>query len=201
MLVMVIGRTPPDAARTQGQNPEAAREKFRQPRFRQDGMMLLVVVNDKKPQQKQSCENAANNFHRRIEIQKRSCNRQQQQPRRGKNTPPASRRIVRRIRPGRQNKFLARLYISVKNFCVSKSQAIVHVGLTLDYKTPTKASLIPVAFDWNEPDKKFRGRKPLIFSRRKIGASEGIRTLDTHVGNVMLYQAELRSLPEDTVRL
>ena len=28
----------------------------------------------------------------------------------------------------------------------------------------------------------------------KIGASEGIRTLDTHVGNVMLYQAELRSL-------
>jgi hypothetical protein len=32
---------------------------------------------------------------------------------------------------------------------------------------------------------------------RKIGASEGIRTLDTHVGNVMLYQAELRSLPEE----
>ena len=30
----------------------------------------------------------------------------------------------------------------------------------------------------------------------RIGASEGIRTLDTHVGNVMLYQAELRSLPE-----
>ena len=29
----------------------------------------------------------------------------------------------------------------------------------------------------------------------KIGASEGIRTLDTHVGNVMLYQAELRSRP------
>ncbi len=28
------------------------------------------------------------------------------------------------------------------------------------------------------------------------GASEGIRTLDTHVGNVMLYQAELRSLRE-----
>jgi hypothetical protein len=29
------------------------------------------------------------------------------------------------------------------------------------------------------------------------GASEGIRTLDTHVGNVMLYQAELRSLPNE----
>jgi hypothetical protein len=31
---------------------------------------------------------------------------------------------------------------------------------------------------------------------KKDGASEGIRTLDTHVGNVMLYQAELRSLPK-----
>ena len=30
---------------------------------------------------------------------------------------------------------------------------------------------------------------------KKIGASEGIRTLDIHVGNVTLYQTELRSLP------
>ena len=29
----------------------------------------------------------------------------------------------------------------------------------------------------------------------KNGASEGIRTLDIHVGNVTLYQTELRSLP------
>ena len=33
------------------------------------------------------------------------------------------------------------------------------------------------------------------------GASEGIRTLDTHVGNVMLYQAELRSRPEARGRI
>jgi hypothetical protein len=49
------------------------------------------------------------------------------------------------------------------------------------------------------PDKPFpvfrtnATRSPLMIN---IGASEGIRTLDTHVGNVMLYQAELRSLPE-----
>ncbi len=30
---------------------------------------------------------------------------------------------------------------------------------------------------------------------QKNGASEGIRTLDIHVGNVTLYQTELRSLP------
>ena len=29
---------------------------------------------------------------------------------------------------------------------------------------------------------------------KKNGASEGIRTLDIHVGNVTLYQTELRSL-------
>ena len=35
--------------------------------------------------------------------------------------------------------------------------------------------------------------------RLENGASEGIRTLDTHVGNVMLYQAELRSRPNQFV--
>ncbi len=30
----------------------------------------------------------------------------------------------------------------------------------------------------------------------KNGASEGIRTLDVHLGKVMLYQAELHSLPK-----
>ncbi len=30
----------------------------------------------------------------------------------------------------------------------------------------------------------------------RIGASEGIRTLDIHLGKVTLYQTELRSLPK-----
>src|SRR4051812_18564423 len=38
-------------------------------------------------------------------------------------------------------------------------------------------------------------------TRKENGASEGIRTLDTHVGNVMLYQAELRSLPRSEKKL
>ncbi|MDB6040353.1 MAG: hypothetical protein JWM99_4194 [Verrucomicrobiales bacterium] len=33
------------------------------------------------------------------------------------------------------------------------------------------------------------------FGHGEIGASEGIRTLDVHLGKVMLYQTELRSLP------
>ena len=37
---------------------------------------------------------------------------------------------------------------------------------------------------------------PPITCEVKSGASEGIRTLDIHVGNVTLYQTELRSLPD-----
>ena len=35
-----------------------------------------------------------------------------------------------------------------------------------------------------------------ILMPRRIGASEGIRTLDIHLGKVTLYQTELRSLPK-----
>jgi hypothetical protein len=35
------------------------------------------------------------------------------------------------------------------------------------------------------------------FRLKKIGASEGIRTLDIHLGKVTLYQTELRSLPDE----
>ena len=34
----------------------------------------------------------------------------------------------------------------------------------------------------------------------KIGASEGIRTLDIHLGKVTLYQTELRSLPRERTK-
>jgi hypothetical protein len=34
-----------------------------------------------------------------------------------------------------------------------------------------------------------------------IGASEGIRTLDVHLGKVMLYQTELRSQPSQFQKL
>ena len=38
-------------------------------------------------------------------------------------------------------------------------------------------------------------RENPIKGRRLSGASEGIRTLDIHLGKVTLYQTELRSLP------
>jgi hypothetical protein len=45
---------------------------------------------------------------------------------------------------------------------------------------------------------------PLPFPKtdvQKNGASEGIRTLDIHLGKVTLYQAELRSRPKDGKKL
>ena len=141
------------------QNPENAHEYFRQPGFRQDGVMLLVVVNDKKPQQKQPRENAAKNFHRQIEIPKRSRNRQQQQPCCGKDAPPAPRRVVRRIRSRRQNELLARLFTSVKILCVSASQPLVHVKLGLELKMAAKASRFWLHLDCSRPDKKISSIK------------------------------------------
>jgi hypothetical protein len=40
-------------------------------------------------------------------------------------------------------------------------------------------------------------RQKSVIGGQKIGASEGIRTLDIHLGKVTLYQTELRSLPDD----
>src|SRR5262249_699450 len=37
--------------------------------------------------------------------------------------------------------------------------------------------------------------------KEKIGASEGIRTLDIHLGKVTLYQTELRSLPKQRAHI
>ncbi len=46
----------------------------------------------------------------------------------------------------------------------------------------------------NKP--KAAGQRENRRGRKRIGASEGIRTLDIHLGKVTLYQAELRSLSE-----
>jgi hypothetical protein len=47
----------------------------------------------------------------------------------------------------------------------------------------------------------FANREVSAQTVERVGASEGIRTLDTHVGNVMLYQAELRSRPKSSQKL
>ena len=68
----------------------------------------------------------------------------------------------------------------------------------LQGKTLKKPSSSPIGHAQTKTEI-YSAKKWLLFRGgeivKKNGASEGIRTLDTHVGNVMLYQAELRSLP------
>lgn len=48
---------------------------------------------------------------------------------------------------------------------------------------------------WRKPVNLLESAHALL-KAEVIGASEGIRTLDVHLGKVMLYQTELRSLPK-----
>ena len=90
--------------------------------------MLLVVINDKKPQQEQSGKNAAKNFPREIEIPKRSRDRQQPQSRRGKNAPPTPRRVIHGINFGRQYKFADRPHACIAILRLGIRHGIVHIG-------------------------------------------------------------------------
>jgi hypothetical protein len=100
MFVMMIMRALPDAVRTQCEDSENAHENLCEPGLWQNGMMLLVMVNDKKSQQQEPRENAANNFGRQIKIPKSSRNRGQPQKRSGKNAEPARQLIIHGIRSG-----------------------------------------------------------------------------------------------------
>ena len=50
MRVMMVVGTPPDAAGAQGPDPKKPHQKFREPGFWQDRVMLLIMINHEKPQ-------------------------------------------------------------------------------------------------------------------------------------------------------
>ena len=113
---MMIMRTAPDAARAQREDSKNLHQPFREPRFRQNGVMLLIVVNDEKPQDKQAAEDAAYRPDERMKMPQRSTNRRDQKERRRKNAPPASERIVFGKRFRRENEFLAGSEVSRRQF-------------------------------------------------------------------------------------
>ena len=53
---------------------------------------------------------------------------------------------------------------------------------------------------WSESALVWFPKKTNYSPKNEVGASEGIRTLDVHLGKVMLYQTELRSLPKSVVQ-
>ena len=68
VVVMMVVGTAPNAAGTQRKDAEEPHETLRHPRPGQDRIMLLIVINDEKPEKEESAENAADPFCQQIEI-------------------------------------------------------------------------------------------------------------------------------------
>src|SRR5436309_1727290 len=60
IVVMIVGAAP-DAAGAERVHSENLHEDFSHARLRQNGMMLLIVVDHEQPQDQQAFENAAGN--------------------------------------------------------------------------------------------------------------------------------------------
>ena len=72
VLVMMVVGASPDAAGTEHKDPKNLHHPFRQPRVGQNGVMLLIVINDEQAQDQQTGENAANKFAGEVEVPKSS---------------------------------------------------------------------------------------------------------------------------------
>ena len=88
MVVMMIVRAAPDAARAQGQDAEDPHEHRGDARAGQNRVVLLIVVNDEKPQEQQAAQDAANGFSGEIEVPVSARQRRQEQNRRRNDVPP-----------------------------------------------------------------------------------------------------------------
>jgi len=112
VLVMMIVRTPPDAAGTERIDAKTAHENLHDPRLGQNGVMLLVVIDDEQAKEKQSCENAEGQLGDKVGDKNCRCEGQNEKRGRGKNMPPTGHGTVHGVRLGRQDKVFARSYYS-----------------------------------------------------------------------------------------
>lgn len=105
-MVMIV-RTPPDTARAQREDTKDFHDHPRHAGSRQNGLVLLIVINDEEPQEQQSAQNAANDLKRGIAGPKSPsrCNREEK--RCGKDAPPTFESEVFCVRPGGEDQCLA----------------------------------------------------------------------------------------------
>ena len=107
VIMMVVVRASPNAAGAEGQDAKDPHQDLGQSGMGQYRLMLLIVVNHKKPEYEQPGENTAHNLADKIEVPEsaRKANRQQKRSR--ENAPPTPRRRIRRIRFGGQYEFFS----------------------------------------------------------------------------------------------
>ena len=91
---MVIMRTAPDATGAERQDAKNSHDQFRQAGAGKNGVMLLIMIDDKEPQDQQAGNDAADDFSRQIEIPKGSGHCGQQQKSGRKYIPPTPDGVV-----------------------------------------------------------------------------------------------------------
>jgi hypothetical protein len=82
MIMMVVVGTCPNAAGADGQDPEEFHQAVRHAGMGQYRLMLLIVINHKKPEQKQSGQKTADNLAGQMEVPERPHNGTHQKKRR-----------------------------------------------------------------------------------------------------------------------
>jgi hypothetical protein len=105
MVVVMVVRTAPHAARAQRENAKDAHQTFGELRTRQNRVVLLVVIDDEEPHEDQSGEHAATKPRGEGQTGERSGECDDQQSERGENRPPTLDRIVFGEGLGRQDEF------------------------------------------------------------------------------------------------
>jgi hypothetical protein len=96
VLVMVVVGASPNAARREGQDAKDSHEHLGQTGAGQYRVMLLIVINYKKPENQQSAENTTDNPAGNIEIPESPRNGRRQKQRSGENVKPTPRGGIHR---------------------------------------------------------------------------------------------------------
>lgn len=75
VIVVMIMRALPDTHRAQDEYPKNIHDETRKARPGKDRIVLLIMINDKEPQDQQSSENTANDLPEQVDVPKSACQR------------------------------------------------------------------------------------------------------------------------------
>jgi hypothetical protein len=96
--MMVVVRTPPNAAWAEGQDSKDSHENLGRAGVGQYRVMLLIVINHKQPENQKPGEKTADQRARDMKIPESPPDGSRQEERGGKYMPPAPRRRIHRVR-------------------------------------------------------------------------------------------------------
>ena len=115
MLVMMPMGTAPYAGGAEHEDADQSHQMLRSTRVWQYGVVLLIVVDDEKPQNQQSAQDAAGDLSGYAEVPKRTCKGEEQEGDGREDVPPAFECGVLRIPFGGEDQFGAGFYLLIQN--------------------------------------------------------------------------------------